>query len=211
MRLHIPIALGFLAGTFMMVVFFVPHQYFQQANENLMDWAMIIGAFALVLGLGSLLRTHLDKIRNRRTDYGYSFITLLSFAGMFFFGIFYGVKPGTTFDWLFQNVETPLDATVFSLLAFYMASAAFRSFRARSAEATVLLVVAIIVMLGRVPITDFFTAVNLHGVSEWLMSVPAMAAKRGIGFGVALGVVATSLRILLGIERSHLGGGGGRS
>ncbi len=208
MRLHIPIGLGFLAGAFMIVQFFVPHPSFQESYKALMDWTMIIGAFALVLGLQSLFRTHLDKIRRRREGYGYSFVALISFAVMFFFGVFYGVSPGTAFDWIFNNIQVPLEATVFSLLAFFMASAAYRTFRARSVEATLLLVVAVIVMLGRVPITDYIESVDIHGFSEWIMMIPATAAKRGILFGVALGIVATSLRILLGIERSHLGGGG---
>ncbi len=208
MRLQIPIALGFLAGAFVIVQFFVPHYSLRVYYEQLLNWAIIIGIFALVLGLGSLFRSHIDKIRQRHSDYAYSFVALISFAVMFFFGIFYGVSPGTAFDWIFNNIQVPLEATVFSLLAFFMASAAHRTFRARSVEATLLLVVAVIVMLGRVPLTEQIAFVDFHGFSEWIMSIPATAAKRGILFGVALGIVATSLRILLGIERSHLGGGG---
>jgi hypothetical protein len=103
-------------------------------------------------------------------------------------------------------VQVPLDATVFSLLAFFMASAAYRSFRARSVEATILLVVAVIVILGRVPLGGDLTHGYLPRITEWLMIFPTVGAKRGIIFGVALGVIATSLRIILGIERSHLGG-----
>ena len=206
MRLQIPIALGFLAGAFMIVQFFVPHPAFQESYEALLDWAIIIGAFALVLGLQSLFRTHIDKIRRRREGYGYSFVTLISFAGMFAVGIAYGTKPGSLFNWLFQNVQVPLEATMFSLLAFFIASAAYRTFRARTLEATLLLVTAVVVMLGRVPIGEQIYS-HLPGVTEWIMTVPTVAAKRGILFGVALGVIATSLRILLGIERSHLGGG----
>jgi len=112
---------------------------------------------------------------------------------------------GMGFKWLFDNVMVPLDATMFALLAFFMASAAYRTFRARTPEATVLLLVAVIVMLGRVPIGEMFYK-HMPQVSEWFMMVPTVAAKRGILFGVALGSIATSLRIILGIERSHLGG-----
>lgn len=116
-----------------------------------------------------------------------------------------GVSDGPGFTWLFDNVLTPLDATMFALLAFFMASAAYRTFRARTPEATVLLVVAVIVMLGRVPIGELITK-HMPQISEWFMMYPTVAAKRGILFGVALGSIATSLRIILGIERSHLGG-----
>ncbi len=78
-----------------------------------------------------------------------------------------------------------------------------RAFRARNTVATLLLVSAVIVMLGRVPIgaaiSDFFPAAQ-----EWIMDVPQLAAKRGIQIGAALGAVSMSLRIILGIERSYL-------
>jgi len=114
-------------------------------------------------------------------------------------------EDGTSFKWLYENALIPLDATMFALLAFFMASAAYRTFRARTPEATVLLVVAVIVMLGRVPIGEMLYK-QAPQVCEWFMMVPTVAAKRGILFGVALGSIATSLRIILGIERSHLGG-----
>ncbi len=219
MRLQVPLAITFLMGLFMAVQFFVPHQAGQEAYTTLLAWGRIVGAFALVLGLGSLLRTHTEKIRRRRRDWPYSVVTIVSFFVMCALGIFWGHEAGTSFYWCFQNILVPLDATMFSLLAFFIASAAFRTFRARSAEATLLLVAALVVMLGRVPsamsavlghssLNDLLTD-RMPDISEWIMNVPTVAGRRGIIFGVTLGAIATSLRILLGIERSHLGGGTG--
>ncbi|MCD6362338.1 MAG: hypothetical protein J7M38_15885 [Armatimonadetes bacterium] len=203
----------------MAVQFFVPHEAGREAYTMLMAWARIVGAFALVLGLGSLLRTHTERIRRRRRDWPYSVATIVSFVVMCALGLIWGHESGTGFYWTFENVMVPLDATMFSLLAFFIASAAFRTFRARSIEATLLLVAAVVVMLGRVPsamnavlgqshLSNLLTD-RMPDISEWIMNVPTIAGKRGIIFGVALGAIATSLRILLGIERSHLGGGSG--
>jgi hypothetical protein len=114
-----------------------------------------------------------------------------------------------------MNVLRPLQSTMFSVLAFYIVSAAFRAFRARSREATLLLITAMIVMLGRAPFGDWAweklggsqIGVSLSECVVWIMSVPNMSAQRGIGFGLAIGIIATSLKIIFGIERAYLGGG----
>jgi hypothetical protein len=118
----------------------------------------------------------------------------------------WGTQEGTPFMWLFKNIQMPMGATMFSLLAFHIASAAYKAFRARSAEATVLLIAAIIVMLGQVPIGMKISQL-IPEASNWILNVPNLAAKRGIAIGVGLGMTATSLKILLGIERTYLGGG----
>jgi len=185
--------------------FFVPHKTGEDLYDTLLSWSRIIGAFALVLGIGSLFQRHVTNIRKRTHEWGYSVVTLVSFAVMVYVGLRWGKGDGTPFDWLFSNVQVPLDATMFSLLAFFVASAAYRSFRARSPEATLLLLAAVVVMLGRVPVGESLYH-KLPAATEWIMNVPTVAAKRGILFGVALGAIATSFRIIFGIERSHLGG-----
>ena len=113
---------------------------------------------------------------------------------------------------LYNQLYSPMQGTMFSLLAFFIASAAFRAFRIRTVEAGLLAAAALIVMLGRVPVGDALTAwmpewLRLSAVQDWIMNVPQNAAKRAILMGAAMGVMATGLRVILGIERSYLGGG----
>jgi hypothetical protein len=113
---------------------------------------------------------------------------------------------------LYNQVYSPMQGTMFALLAFFIASAAFRAFRVRTVEAGMLAAAALIVMLGRVEIGNQMTAwlpepLRLGAVQDWIMNVPQNAAKRAVLMGAALGVMATGLRVILGIERSYLGGG----
>lgn len=123
------------------------------------------------------------------------------------------IEPDSLFMWFFDHCFVPLDATMFSLLAFYIASAAFRAFRARSFEATALLISGCLVMIGRVPLGEQIAvqAGNFHlsvaDVASWILNNPNSAAQRGILLGVILSQVAISLRILFGIERTYMGGG----
>ena len=109
--------------------------------------------------------------------------------------------------WMYEFVFVPMQATMFSLLAFFIASAAYRAFRARTVEATVLLVTAILMMLGRVPIGELLWA-KFPEFTDWILNTPSMAVMRGIIIGVGLGMIATALRIIFGIERTYMGGGG---
>ncbi len=122
----------------------------------------------------------------------------------------------TYYSWVFYSFFTPLSATMFALLAFFVASASYRAFKIRNAEATVLLVSGILIMLGRVPLGAYLTAwtqkiswlswLHLPVIQEWLYQYPNAAGARAIMIGIGLGIVGTSLRVILGIEKSFMGG-----
>jgi hypothetical protein len=108
--------------------------------------------------------------------------------------------------WIFDYLYAPLDSAMFSMLAFFIASAAFRSFRARNLSATLLLAAAVLVMFGRVPLGEWLLRTSLFSdLAEWIVAVPTTAARRAIYVGISLGAVATSLRIIFGIERPYMG------
>ncbi len=205
MKNEIPVAIAFVAGMLMVVSLFVPHPYVAEPAAITRSWAIIITAFAYVLGVANIARISLHSVRNRSADWEYKAALIVSLFAMASLGIAGGIRSGGAFDWAYLNMYVPMQATMFSLLAFYIASAAYRAFRARSVEATLLLVTAAIVMLGRVPIGEKIWG-GFPAFTEWVMEVPNMAAKRGIMIGAALGAISTGLKMILGIERSYLGG-----
>lgn len=207
MKRNIPLAICLVMGVAMMVQFFIPHPVSVGFYDLTTKWIRIVGAFALVLGTGSLILYHIDKLRRRRQGWYYSIVTLTAAAATSVIGLGWGVQTGSPLqDIIFTNLLVPLNASMFAILAFYMASAAYRAFRARTKEAALLLIAAFIVMLGMVPIGAAIWG-KLPDLAEWVLSVPNMAAKRAILFGIALGAIATSLKVILGIERGWLGGG----
>jgi hypothetical protein len=205
MKNEIPVIIAFVAGMLMVVSLFVPHPYVAQSASIARHWAIIITAFAYVLGVANLVRISLHTVKKRSTDWQYKAALVVALAAMAGLGIGKGIQSGGYFDWAYLNMYVPMQATMFSLLAFYIASAAYRAFRARSVEATLLLVTAAIVMLGRVPAGEQIWS-RLPDFTEWIMEVPNMAAKRGIMIGAALGAISTGLKMILGLERSYLGG-----
>lgn len=214
MRREIPMAITTITGIIMIVVFFVPR--WEQWSEILLMWFTIIAGFALVLGAGSLLLVNLNKISRKTSGWGYNVILILGLFVMAGLGVLpKGTEPGTPYDFIFVYIFTPLSATMFSLLAFYIASAAFRAFKAKTLEAGLLLATAFIVMIGRVPIGEMMwkalpwaKQVPLTMIIEdWIMGCFNTAGQRAIMLGASIGIISVSLKILLGIERSYLGGG----
>lgn len=199
-----PIVLTFLVGTTLIALFFIPHYKAQAVNAELLEWATVVYAFTLILGSISLWNTHARKIRLKSDGWPYSIVTLFALVVVTALGVWQGIGEGTVVSRIYNMVNSPLASTMFALLAFFIASAAFRAFRARNVEATLLLVTAVLMMIGRVSIGEFIWK-GFPGFTEWLLDVPNLAAKRAIAIGVGLGAVSIALRIILGIERGYLG------
>lgn len=213
LRRELPLLITLVVGLFMVVGLFVPQRHFTAGRSEFEGWAIIIRAFAAVLGVANLARISALRIARRERDWGYQLpllgglflMMVLGVAGTWFPAPLFGIGEGSLFNDLYLNIYVPMQGTMFALLAFYIASAAFRAFRVRSLEAGLLAVAAVLVMLGRVPIGALIWD-HLPAVSDWIMNVPNNAAKRAILIGAALGAIATGLKVILGLERNYLGG-----
>lgn len=205
MKNNVPLLITFIAGMVMIVQYFVPHPPFSSIQQVFNTWFLIITVFAMTLGIGNLMKIHIERVRRQRGGWWYSIVLLVAFAVMFVAGIGWGIQRGTFFYYLYWNMHIPMSSTMFALLAFFVASASYRAFRARTPEATLLLASAILVMIGRVPLANYIWD-KLPLISDWIMDYPNTAGQRAIMIGIALGVVSTSLRIILGIERTYLAG-----
>lgn len=216
MRREIPLIITAVVGIAFVVQYFIPHSPFDKFEQLFSDWFFIIAACAIWLGALNLLKLSIIKVQRQQKDWPYSIVIIISWLTMAIAGFAGGrgfQTPGTAFDWLYVNIYTPLSATMFAILAFFVASASYRAFRARNVQASLLLVSGFLVMMGRVLFDDIFFGPwvqdfqPLSKISSFIMNYPNLAGQRAIMIGIALGTVSTALRIILGIERSYLGGG----
>lgn len=203
MRRSFPIAVCFAIGMAMLIQFFVPSKLSRGVYNEITSWAQIIYAFALIVGVFGLMKYHFEKIARKDKDSFFNIVTIISIIVMAVLGFALGRKDDSPFMWMFNYMQAPMQASVFSLLAFFVASAAYRGFTARNTEAVLLLLSAVFIMFGIASIGNaipFFS-----NLANWILMNPSMTARRGIYIGIGLGTIATSLRVILGVERTYLG------
>lgn len=203
----------------MVAAFILSPGKFGDLEGTLLQWVSIIGGFTLLLGVISIIRVNIRPVMRRESGWYNKLALLLAVAVSGIPGVLptswssmFGTGDNTIYDWLFNNVNAPMMSTMFAMLAFYIASAAFRAFRARNAEATLLLATAVLVMLWRVPMGEnVFRAIHPdlpQAINNYVMGGINVAVQRGIIIGSAMGAATMGLRIMLGIERTYMGGGG---
>ncbi len=215
MKRAFPVAITMAVGLVMIGKFFFEEsKVVTRVGDEIEKWAFVVAALAYLLGIANLTRVNAKVVLRRGKDWPYKLVLLLGMYGMIVAGLAeyaawgsdLGASSGrfSLFNWSFRYVMTPLASTMFSLLAFFIASAAFRAFRARSIEAALLLAAALAVMLGRVPLGSLVTGGFASGLQVWILTTPSLAGQRAIIIGAGIGLVGAALRIVLGIERPYL-------
>jgi hypothetical protein len=192
------------SGLLVLIGYFIPGLDF--ISDVLLQWAVILAAFALLIGMVNLVTVHANRLRERKLGSIYSLVLLLSFgAGLLIFGI--NAPTGAASMWVFQYIQLPVEASLMAVLVVTLAYSSMRLLRRRAGLLPVIFVVtAFLVLLGMAPIYGYGDIPVLSGLRNWIAQVPAMAGARGVLIGVALGTVATGLRILIGADRPYGGG-----
>jgi len=170
-----------------------------KAAAELKNWGIILSAFALGLAALGLFTLHLGRISRRTPEWPYSAALLFGLVWFAGAGTFIGTtSPGYVF--YYRNLLQPIGNAVFSLLMFYIVTAAFRSFTINKWQSATILITAAFIMLGSVPVGEVIWK-GIPEISGWILRVPNTAGQRGIIIGSAIGGVAAALRTALGLER----------
>ena len=177
---------------------------------QLVAWAGTLAAVAVWVGVISLLRTHVEKISNQSPGWFYSLVLFLSLAVVLLISMLaplFGWGSGAANaanSWIFTYIQSAIGAAISGLLVFFLVYAGFRILRRQpSVISIVFVVVAVISLVGMAPLPASAPDLGLRDLWIWISQVPAVAGARGLLIGIALGVVATGIRLLLALDRPY--------
>lgn len=227
-RRPLVVAITFLSGLVYALEYFLPTQphpiasdpkhvsnYFTAWLVPLGECLTVLVGFTVGLGVISLIQVHGKRLLRGAAGAFNSLAFFLTLIAMAVVGVLTEVHPNSINKnlntLLFDGALSSMSATMFSIIAFYIASAAYRAFRIRSFEASLLLITATLVMLGQfalgialtrwIPADGFGHNLHVEVIRDWILTKANAPAFRAINFGIGVGSLAIALRIWLGLER----------
>jgi len=184
----------------------------QAVSDQLLAYITAVLTAAFAIGVINLTRVHWINIKRKRATWRYSVILLLCLYSMLLVSVIaspFALDPNAVvipasviqfstpiYEFLYYKILVNINSSIFSLLAFFITSAAYRAFKARSLESTILLVAGLLVILGQAPISDLIWP-GFGVIRDWILAFPNVAGQRGILIGAALGIVVFSVRRLI--------------
>ncbi|HZQ07391.1 MAG TPA: hypothetical protein VFD70_12500, partial [Anaerolineae bacterium] len=200
-RQLIPVGVAIGVGLVVLLGQFISNASLDNIIGALISWGAIVAAFALLLGLANVVVFHVGRILARDAQMPFSILILASAIVVFLFVLPSG-GAGSASQWILRYVYQPLEASFLALLVFFIATAIYRALRMRTWEMALFAISAVIVLVGSVPFIQVVAPI-LPSAKDWVVNVPALAGVRGILLGVALGIIATGVRLLTGIDRPY--------
>jgi hypothetical protein len=195
--------IAMVAGVLVLLGYFVP-AIFEDARQILVQWAVILAGFALLVGIFNLLSVHWNKVKTDPKNGVYSGVLIIS---LILTVIIAGINPtGFWSLWLFNHIQVPVETTLMAVLAVVLVFAGVRLLRRRpSLFSAIFMLTAVLVLLGTAPIFIWGDVPLLGELHSFISQVLAVAGARGLLLGIALGAIATGIRVLMGVDRPYGG------
>jgi len=204
MRKEIPMLIMVLSGLLVILSEYIAPVQQLGLKDTVDKWFLVSSAVAVAVGVVALTREHLKIIHRRRETWPYSILLLFTMYGYIAVSLYQTVE-GQVADWIYDAAIVPMGATMYGMVAFWITSAAYRVFRVRTWQGTILLIAGIFTMIGHTPIGPVLIP-GWDKWAGWFMDTIVTGTYRAITIGAYLGAFTTAMRILLGLERAHMGG-----
>jgi len=207
MKISISVAVAIAFGVIVLLGYFVDIPLLRLMTGVFLQYAAILAAVALLVGLVNLFTVHWRKAAKGEKGAIYSVVVLISFGITTLVVAYFGPTAPWSM-WIFNSIQIPIETSLMALLVVILVFASIRLVRKRMNWFTLLFIgTALIMLLGSAPL--FGVEIPLlhgpNGLRSILFQIPVAAGARGLLFGVALGTIATGLRILIGTDRPYGG------
>jgi len=198
------VAIAMAIGLIVLLGYFLHLDLLANLRVVLLEWAVILSAVALLVGTANLFYVHWRKFTTTQPNGFYSAVLIISFV--ITLGVVGWFGPTHAYSmWIFNNIQVPIEGSLMALLTVLLAFAGVGLFRRKPNLMSIIFIgTAVLILFATGPLFG----INLPGISElraWIAQVPAVAGARGILLGVALGTIATGLRVLMGADRPYGG------
>jgi hypothetical protein len=191
-------------GLIVLLGYFIPMDGLLELRLVLVQWAIVLAATAVLVGVFNLLAVHWEKIRTNQKNGAYSILLIFSLAITYLLGLVFGTNS-SLMRLVLDGIIVPAEATLMALLAVTLIYASVRLLRRRvDVMSFIFLGVAIVILLVSAPL-PFGRFPGADGIKWFLTEFFTVAGTRGLLLGVALGALTTGLRILFGIDRPYGG------
>ncbi len=201
-RAPISTAVAIAFGFIILLSFIFPS--LEAIRERILGWAILLAAVALLIGLVNLFRIHFDNARQNQRAF-YSFVLLLGMLVSFFVTLIQG-RQGELSNWIFNSIQLPVETSLMALLAVTLTLGAARLIQQRGELSTIIFIIVLfVILLGSAPLFGMELPIFTRTITPYITRVLSIGATRGLLIGIALGTLATAIRILIGADRPFEG------
>ena len=203
-------AIAIAVGLVVLMGYFIPSA--KSLRFLFLRMGMVLAAVALLVGVLNLLSVHFRKIAHKDSKGGYSFILVLALLLTLGVGVYdmfrayiHGNPNFERTNWIFTNIQRPIETSLMAVMTVSLTYAATNLLRRKMNFLAIgFFFVVLLVLLGTISLSMVNFPI-LEDIRSWIIHVPALGGARGLLLGIALGTIATGLRIITGSDRPYEG------
>ena len=194
--------IAILSGVIVLLGFFVNLPLISYLSEIFQQWAVTLTAIALAVGVLNLLRLHIQKIRKKNAESPGSLLLVGAFLATFVVALMFGLTSQPTM-WIFKHILYPVETSLLATLAVLLLFALGRMFSHGLSAFNLAFTLTVIFMLGITALLAWVEVPVIGELRDWVSQVLSLGGARAVLIGVALGAVASGLRVLMGADRPY--------